>query len=452
MDYSKLRVHQLKEELKRRGFKTPLPELKKDLIAKLKEADQMYQDGLRQPPVSELIKNGPQPQSRDPYALIHQPSFVEMRGQRRKEREERARITLWRKPLTTIQYFILELCITIVGWLHRLWINRLKVLTTLGIFILSVVICHLEGPHQKYIEFIQKKTGWCVYWIGLGILSSVGLGTGLHTFLLYLGPHIASVTLAAFECMSVDFPEPPFPDEILCPDVKGDKMSIWMVLSKVRLAACMWGAGTALGELPPYFMAKAARLSGQEPDSEDYEEFEDLLEQDSESANRSFAKRATLFMKQLVEKAGFLGIMACASIPNPLFDLAGITCGHFLVPFWTFFGATLIGKAIIKTHIQQVFVIVAFSEHHVDMVVDLIGNIPYIGPPMQAPFREYLQKQKEKLHKGRTSTTKEPSWLSWLFEKLILAMVIYFVLSIVNSMAQRYAKRLQEKSSKSKSH
>ena len=32
-----------------------------------------------------------------------------------------------------------------------------------------------------------------------------------------------------------------------------------------------------------------------------------------------------------------------ASIPNPLFDLAGITCGHFLVPFWTFFGATLIG-------------------------------------------------------------------------------------------------------------
>ena len=33
-------------------------------------------------------------------------------------------------------------------------------------------------------------------------------------------------------------------------------------------------------------MAKAARLSGQEPDSEDYEEFEDMLEQDSQSANK----------------------------------------------------------------------------------------------------------------------------------------------------------------------
>ena len=39
-------------------------------------------------------------------------------------------------------------------------------------------------------------------------------------------------------------------------------------------------------------------------------------------------------------------------IPNPLFDLAGITCGHFLVPFWTFFGATILGKAVVKMHIQ----------------------------------------------------------------------------------------------------
>ena len=30
---------------------------------------------------------------------------------------------------------------------------------------------------------------------------------------LQQGPHIAAVTLAAFECMSVDFPEPPYPNE-----------------------------------------------------------------------------------------------------------------------------------------------------------------------------------------------------------------------------------------------
>lgn len=39
-------------------------------------------------------------------------------------------------------------------------------------------------------------------------------------------------------------------------------------------------------------------------------------------------------------------------VPNPLFDLAGILCGQFNIPFWKFFLATLIGKAIVKVCIQ----------------------------------------------------------------------------------------------------
>lgn len=76
------------------------------------------------------------------------------------------------------------------------------------------------------------------------------------------GPHIASVTLAAYECGSVDFPEPPYPDQIVCPQqeqpgseteqvgmeaevlmgstaVQGS-ISLWAIISKVRLEACMW--------------------------------------------------------------------------------------------------------------------------------------------------------------------------------------------------------------------
>jgi len=85
----------------------------------------------------------------------------------------------------------------------------------------------------------EKYLLWCCWWVGLGILSSVGLGTGLHTFLLYLGPHIASVTMAAYECGSVDFPSPPYPDDIVCPDKEENQqevaaMTIWHILSKVR--------------------------------------------------------------------------------------------------------------------------------------------------------------------------------------------------------------------------
>ncbi|XP_042355703.1 vacuole membrane protein 1-like isoform X2 [Plectropomus leopardus] len=407
------------------------------------------------------------------------------------DNEERENLVLWKKPLLTLHYFTLELLITLKEWLWRLWQQRQTVFGLLILLILLSIAYCIEGTHQKYVRYMEKKTLWCAYWVGLGILSSVGLGTGLHTFLLYLGPHIASVTLAAYECGSVDFPEPPYPDQIVCPQqsaaapgsdaeqvgleatgadglvesaaIQGS-ISLWTIISKVRLEACMWGAGTAIGELPPYFMARAARLSGTDPDDEDYQRFEEILDQ-TESAQGSvraaalsgvpgpdaalsgsadFATRAKVAVQKLIHRVGFFGILACASIPNPLFDLAGITCGHFLVPFWTFFGATLIGKAVIKMHIQKLFVIITFSRHIVEQMVSLIGSVPLLGAALQKPFREYLEAQKAKLHHhaGEGIPTEE-SWLSWLFEKVVVIMVCFFVCSIVNSMAQSYGKRKQ---------
>ena len=139
--------------------------------------------------------------------------------------------------------------------------------------------------------------------------------------------------------------------------------------------------------------------------------------------------------------------MACFSlqIPNPLFDLAGITCGHFLVPFWTFFGATVIGKAIIKMHIQvqpdkhvtsiikrDIFLIfLAIICHYcfqqksrgVGSRLNRVSKtqytlviypqylyfrlIPYIGPYLRKPFSEYLETQKQKFHaKPGTDSTQ----------------------------------------------
>lgn len=47
-------------------------------------------------------------------------------------------------------------------------------------------VSYMDGPHQQFLTLFRKQMVWCLYWCGLGILSSVGLGTGLHTFLLYL--------------------------------------------------------------------------------------------------------------------------------------------------------------------------------------------------------------------------------------------------------------------------
>lgn len=71
---------------------------------------------------------------------------------------------------------------------------------------------------------------------------------------------------------------------IICPDELDTDWttSLWNIMFKVRVEAMMWGAGTALGELPPYFMARAARLSGRPPDEdkEDLIEFEELLKKE----------------------------------------------------------------------------------------------------------------------------------------------------------------------------
>lgn len=230
-------------------------------------------------------------------------------------------------------------------------------------------------------------------------------------------------------------------------------ITIWSIMSKVRLESIMWGAGTAIGELPPYFMARASALSAMENHQsssdvdEELEEFENLLkiEQDG-SRELTWWENMRLLVFKIIKKVGFLGILLCASIPNPLFDLAGITCGHFLVKFWTFFGATLIGKAIIKMHIQQIFVIFLFSEHHLKSLFDLMGKLPVVGASLQPVFQEWLTAEKSKLHKKALNESSQhipsESLLSWLLGKIVLLMVLFFVASIVNSLAQQRYKRV----------
>lgn len=367
------------------------------------------------------------------------------------DKSEMESYVLWRRPIKTIYFFLLELiCLTIYYFTQMLAYRKtvISALLAVGLVVLSF---NIEGAHQETLMFMHKKILWCLYWLGLGVASSIGLGTGLHTFLLYLGPFIAQVTLAAYECNSLDFPEPPYPEKVVCPNTTesatATAISILSIMSKVRLESFMWGAGTAIGELPPYFMARASVLSAQEDEDQDEElmEFEQLLETEKKGTKSiSFGDRMRLSIFKVIKKVGFMGILLCASIPNPLFDLAGITCGHFLVKFSTFFGATLIGKAIIKMHIQQLFIIFLFSEHHLNTVFQLFAKLPFVGKTLQPLFMDWLNNEKLKFRKAGDQGVSEPSEsiLSWILGKVVLSMVLFFVVSIVNSLAQRSYKRI----------
>jgi len=68
------------------------------------------------------------------------------------------------------------------------------------------------------------------------------------------------------------------------------------------------------------------------------------------------------WMMRVIQQHGFLGILLLASWPNAAFDLCGICCGAFLMPFWEFFGATLIGKGLVKVSGQSMFFVSLFGE------------------------------------------------------------------------------------------
>ena len=368
--------------------------------------------------------------------------------------KETTELRVWYQPIETIHYALLESIHLINHYFRTLISHRKTFVFFVLLFLFSLLIYKTDGSHQENIRTIESL----LYWIGLGVASSIGLGTGLHTFLLYLGPFIAQVTLAAYECGSTEFPHPPYPNDIVCPSflISNDTtssnplvsgpISLWNIMWKVKLEAFCWGLGTALGELPPYFMARAARRGSRSNDDE-LMEFEQLIADAPVDSSRKFTMMDHLryYVYRLIQRVGFFGILLCASIPNPLFDLAGMTCGYFLIPFWHFFFATLIGKALIKMTVQSLFIIVLFSEHHVERLIHWMKHVPSYGRSFQQPFQDWLREQKERMH--RTSAehlAKEQipvSILSQCFSAVLLLTLLYFLLSIVNSLAQRYDKR-----------
>lgn len=52
------------------------------------------------------------------------------------------------------------------------------------------------GQHSEEVERAETWFWYVIWWVGLGILSSIGLGTGMHSGLLFLFPHMLKVSAA----------------------------------------------------------------------------------------------------------------------------------------------------------------------------------------------------------------------------------------------------------------
>nr|BAC84666.1 putative vacuole Membrane Protein 1 [Oryza sativa Japonica Group] len=223
------------------------------------------------------------------------------------------------------------------------------------------------------------------------------------------------------------------------------------ILHEVHLEAVLWGIGTALGELPPYFLSRAASMSGRKLD--------ELEELDASVSGEGFLSstlhRAKRWLMSHSQYLNFPTILLLASVPNPLFDLAGILCGQFNIPFWKFFLATLIGKAVIKVYIQTTLVITLCNNQLLDLVEKRImwvfGNVPMVSsvlPSLVAKLKTAKSKfLSSSVAASASSVVKETKWnlsFSLIWNTVVWLLIMNFIVQIITSTAQSYLKRQQE--------
>jgi membrane protein YqaA with SNARE-associated domain len=397
-------------------------------------------------------------------------SDMSISGLQEKHEEELKNLTLTTQPFRSLKFFnlaVLQYIQHSILYLlsHRGWLMFLSMAMVIVAFLFKAV----DVRRGKHFEELLEYLNFGLWWVSLGVASSIGLGSGLHTFVLYLGPHIALFTLKAVQCGRVDLKSAPYDTIQLkrapswlkknCSDfgpplfstLSGSHVPLSAILPQVQIEAILWGIGTALGELPPYFISRAASMSGAKVEA--MEELDATSTKDSGMISTRLNQMKRWFLSQ-AQYLNFFTILVLASVPNPLFDLAGIMCGQFGIPFWEFFFATLIGKAIIKTHIQTVFIIsvcnnqlLHWIENELIWVLSLIPGFSSVLPDLVAKLHKMRDKymvntppvpSNIKVNKWDLSFTSIWNGIVWL-------MILNFFSKIVSATAQSYLKKQQEK-------
>ncbi|KAI8873257.1 hypothetical protein GQ42DRAFT_131251, partial [Ramicandelaber brevisporus] len=351
--------------------------------------------------------------------------------------QQRHSLSFFTSPFRVLQYAVMFLGSQAVRVVLYVVSNRQLLL---GIAIPSAIMFALHAidhPLSGALGRFDALMLWYGYWLALGIASSIGLGAGLHTFVLFLGPHIAEATLSAYQCGDLNF-SVRGPDAFQFSSVAASaaagvaKVSIWRIYRKISAEALLWGAGTAIGELPPYFMARAAALSGRRNPELDAIA---ALTTSHGGPVLTIKERLMAGVYYILQEYGFWGIFLFASIPNPLFDLAGITCGHFLVPFSTFFGATFLGKSFVKSTIQSLLVITIFSKDTIERLLSLLAAY---DENLYKVASKFVNKQIAALQRSHGTVEESSNIIGAAWNGVVAVMLLYFVMTIIESMAHSY--------------
>lgn len=338
----------------------------------------------------------------------------------------RDQLTLTKRPVETLKVFCRACVVAVMAATRYICTHSVNLYVVIPSFLLWLVLERFPGPHRYYVDAVEFAVVYVVWWVGLGILSSIGVGSGLQSGVLFLYPHIIKTCFVAQSCNSLNFESltdiwfqsPPQLFKCRAPSEPTPHVTVFNCwYHKVILVCFLYSAGTAIGEIPPYWMTKSARLaaieannaslnsnmngghifgngSGNESNSSSFDNGgasgngngsnssgatigntdlppDELLET-HDADHRGYIDWMKVWMVHFLQKHGFYGVLLLASFPNILFDVCGICCGYFLMPFHTFFAATFIGKAVVRNSYQSVLYVVLCSEKHLREFIRLL--------------------------------------------------------------------------------
>lgn len=370
------------------------------------------------------------------------PLTARQERERRREDEEtlansRTQLTLFKSPIQTMYYFLLISWRWSKSFLHYVITHHITIYAGIPLLLLYAIASIYDGPHSYLIWHVNKSVKYVVWWMGLGVLSSIGLGTGMHSGILFLFPHIFRVSMAAQQCNSLNFDTSndmwtQYGGAFECPE--GEGYSFFGIFAKVALPCFIWGFGTAIGEVPPYFVAWAHHLAGEMND-----EVQKLLhggDKTCQTSKYDVIKRMQIWMIDILQRYGFWGVFLMAAWPNMAFDLCGICCGEMGMTFWNFFIATMLGKAGVKVMMQAMFFITLFNESYVDKLLDF--TTMFMPASWQDSLSNKIDETRSRFaaHGTHHGHSAESNILKDIWGGIMVLLIGFFVASCITQFAQ----------------
>mmetsp|Transcript_8594 Transcript_8594/g.14564 ORF Transcript_8594/g.14564 Transcript_8594/m.14564 type:complete len:208 (-) Transcript_8594:9-632(-) len=153
-------------------------------------------------------------------------------------------VTLMQQPCRTLRLCGLAMCMGAQSTISSIMSHPIALRVVAPSILMWLLLTVAPGFHQYYIQAFNFCIEYVIWWLGLGILSSIGLGNGLPTGVMFLFPHIMHTCLTAHTCGTIDFIHfeaiwfRTTPELFKCPVVTGEHVeftpasffNVWLII------------------------------------------------------------------------------------------------------------------------------------------------------------------------------------------------------------------------------